>query len=381
MSGGGAPEYDVVLAHDYLGQFGGAERVVEEMCGIFPDAPIYTSYYSPERTFDFFRTRDVRTTFLDKAPGIGGHHKAYLALYPLAFSRLRLPSCRVVLSSSTSFAKGVPIPQGAAHVCYCNSPMRFAWDFDSYVEHDSGVGGMARAAARIAMGPLRRWDLATNDAVDIFIANSHNIADRIKRIYGRDSVVVYPPVAVDDFEPSAVHDDYYLVVSRLAGYKRVDLAVKACTQTGRRLIVVGDGPVRASLEQMAGPTVEFLGRASDEEVRTRMARCRALLFCGEEDFGITPVEAMACGRPVVAYGAGGAVETVVDGVTGVHFGAHTVESLIAAIERLEATTIEGTDCVRRAHEFAPQVFRARLLEIVAAAAAGNPRESALETGQ
>jgi len=361
----------VVIVHDYLGQFGGAERVVEEMCAVYPDAPVYTSYYAPERTFEFFKSKDVRTSFLNRAPGIGAHHKAYLPLYPLAFSRLRLPECRVVLSSSTSFAKGAAIPPGAVHVCYCNSPMRFAWDFDAYVAHDSGVSGLARMAARATMAPLRKWDLRTNEHVDLFIANSENIARRIRRLYGRDSVVVYPPVDIDKFTPAEHHEDYYLVVSRLVGYKRIDLAVEACTRTGRRLVVVGDGPVRQTLEAMAGPTVEFRGRLSEEAMQDAMSHCRALLFCGEEDFGITPVEAMAAGRPVLAYGAGGALETVVEGETGLFFDQPSADSLIGCMERFESAEFSSRTCVTRSKEFAPSVFRTRLAQAVGTALASR----------
>lgn len=357
---------EVVIAHDYLGQFGGAERVVEEMCAVYPDAPIYTSYYAPDRTFEFFKSRDVHTSFLNRAPAIASHHKAYLPLYPLAFSRLQLPDCRVVLSSSTSFAKGVRIPSGAVHVCYCNSPMRFAWDFDTYVAHDSGIGRLSRGAARAVMAPMRRWDLANNAAVDLFIANSRNIQERIMRLYGRESVVVYPPVDVDQFTVSSDPEDYYLVVSRLVGYKRVDLAVEACTRSGRRLVVVGDGPVRASLEAAAGNAVEFRGRVPDAEMRDIMSRCRALLFCGEEDFGITPVECMAAGRPVIAYGAGGALETVVDGETGRFFDRQDPDSLLECLKRFEEREYAPDECVNRAQLFAPSVFRAKLADMVIA---------------
>jgi glycosyltransferase involved in cell wall biosynthesis len=356
---------DVVIVHDFLGQVGGAERVVEEMCLVYPDAPLYTSYYAPSRTYPFFRSKEVRTSFLDRAPGIYEHHRAYLPLYPVAFSTMRLPECRVVLSSSTSFAKGARIPRGALHVCYCNTPMRFAWDFERYVADDTRVGGFARAAARAAIRPLRRWDLRTNDKVDLFVANSENIRDRIRRLYGRESLVVYPPVDVERFAPVSTPDDFYLVVSRLVGYKRVDLAVEACSRTDRPLVVVGDGPERAALEAVAGPTVEFRGALPEREMCETMARCRALLFCGEEDFGITPVEAMAAGRPVLAYGAGGALETVVDGVTGLFFDRQDCGSMVECLERFEAAAFAADECVRRAQEFARPVFRRRLTEAVA----------------
>ncbi len=327
---------DVVLVHDYLGQYGGAEQVVLELCRTYPSAPLFTSFYAPEATYGDFRAVDVRVSPLDRAPGMPRWFKAYFPAYPLVFKTARLPECRVVLSSSSAFAKGVAVPEGAAHICYCHAPMRFAWDLDGYVAADDRVGALATAALKPAMSALRRWDLRTNDAVDVFVANSRNVAARIQRLYGRTAEVIYPPVRVDRFSPSGEPpDDAYLVVSRLVSYKRVDLAVQACSALGRNLLVVGDGPALPQLRALAGPTVTFLGRQDADEVARLMARCRALLFCGDEDFGITPVEAMAAGRPVVAYGAGGALETVVEHETGAFFREASAESLADALLAFE----------------------------------------------
>jgi glycosyltransferase involved in cell wall biosynthesis len=368
----------VVLAHDYLGQFGGAEKVVVELCRTFPDAPLYVSYYEPERTYAEFRRHRVHTTFLDRAPGIRRRHRAYAALYPVAFGLARLPDCDVVLSSSSAFAKGVRVPPGAVHVCYCHSPMRFAWGLDRYLDHESLGHAVTRTALRPLMAGLRSWDLRTNATVDVFLANSRNTAARITRLYGRPAEVVYPPVDLDGFSPDGCGpDDYYLVVSRLSAYKRVDLAVEACTRLGRRLLIVGDGPMRARLQAMAGPTVEFLGSQPQATLARLMARCRALVFCSDDDFGITPVEAMASGRPVVALGAGGALETVVDGQTGLFFSAPSVASLTAALRELEARPpFAEAACRARAERFGAARFRdevAAVVEKAADAADGGSR--------
>jgi glycosyltransferase involved in cell wall biosynthesis len=356
----------LVLAHDYLGQFGGAEKVVLELCRTFPDAPLYASYYAPDRTFAEFQEQDVRTTFLNAAPGIEKWYRAYLAAYPLAFRMANLPDCDVVLSSSSAFAKGVKIPSSAVHICYCHSPMRFAWGLDAYLNNDCRRNALISTGLRPMMRALCEWDLRTNTNVDLFIANSQNVAGRIERLYGRHADVIYPPVELGRFAPNGRGpEDFYLVVSRLAGYKRVDLAVEACTKLRRRLIVAGDGPQRAYLESIAGPTVEFLGTVGWAAVPDLMSRCRALLFCGDEDFGMVPVEAMASGRPVIAYGRGGALETVVDGETGLFFDMPFSESLMAAIVRFEALDDFPSDaCAKRAATFSDDRFRRQITEVV-----------------
>lgn len=358
---------DVVLVHDYLGQFGGAERVVEEFCKIYPQAALYTSYYSPDMTYESFRDVDVRTTFLQHAPRIASHYRWYLPAYPLAFSSLKLPECDVVLSSSSAFAKGVRTPKGAVHVCYCHTPMRFAWDLLSYVQYDEAITNHHVRVLAPAMALLRKWDVSNTHKVDLLVANSCNVAARIKRFYGREAVVVHPPVDLDQFYTSDEPQDFYLVVSRLLAYKRVDLAVDACTRTGRKLLVVGDGPDRERLENIAGPSVSFLGYVEQERLNELLSTCRALLFCGEEDFGITPLEAMASGRPVVALGKGGALETVVEGVTGAFFSESTSESLVAALDAFESASFSPGACVARAREFGPDVFGQGIIDAVSEA--------------
>jgi glycosyltransferase involved in cell wall biosynthesis len=280
---------------------------------------------------------------------------------PMAFEQLDMREYDLVISTSSAFAKGVITRPGALHVCYCHTPCRYIWDLYHEYTRDH--------PARMLIAPiahwLRMWDRYASDRVDAFIANSHETAARIRRHYRRDSQVIYPPVDVDRVVPNGrPPEDFYLVVSRLVGYKRVDLAVEAANRLGRRLVIVGDGAERGRLESMAGPTVEFLGWQSDEVVAGLYARCRALLFPGFEDFGITPVEAQAAGRPVVAYGRGGATETVVDEVTGVLIPEQTAESLILGIRRLEESTFDANTCRRNAERFATSEFRRRLARVI-----------------
>ena len=248
--------------------------------------------------------------------------------------------------------------------------MRFAWGLDDYVAADDRFGALGKAVLRPAMMALRAWDLKANAGVDVFVANSHHVARRIRRLYGRTAEVVYPPVRLDRFCPSGdAPDDYYLVVSRLVGYKRVDLAVEACTRLGRKLVVVGEGPVQQQLREVAGPTVAFLGHRSDADVARLTTRCRALLFCGDEDFGITPVEAMAAGRPVIAYEAGGALETVLENETGLFFREPSADGLTDAMLTFEHEDFSPHACRHRAEEFSAERFRASIATIVARYAA------------
>ena len=354
----------VAIVHDYLAQAGGAERVVVAMHNVFPDAPIYTSVYDPEATLPEFRDMDVRTSFLQRFAGGAKTHKLALPLYPTAFEHFDLSGYDLVLSSSSGFAKGVITGPETCHVCYCHTPARFAWRYHEYVSQ-GGYGKMARRILPWMVHLLRAWDVQTAQRVDRFIVNSYNIARRVYKYYGRDSTVLYPPVETKRFrvEPNPTVD-YLLVVSRLIGYKRVDLAVEACTRLNLRLKVVGGGPDAARLKAAAGPSVEFLGRLPDTEVAHLFANCRAFLFPGEEDFGIAPVEAMASGRPVVALRAGGAKETVIDGVTGLFFDDPTVESLIDALERLPTLDFDPRRIRRHAETFDTTTFESRLREII-----------------
>lgn len=355
----------VALVHDYLTQMGGAERVLLALHDLFPAAPIYTSIYAPARVDARFHTLDIRTTALQRLPRAEWYHKALLPAYPLAFESLDLRAYDLILSDSSAFAKGIIPRPDALHVCYCHAPMRFAWNYDEYVEGER-LGPVARALLRPVMLGLRVWDVTSAARVDAFLANSPAVAARIAKYYRRTATVLPPPVDVGQFALSQHQGDYFLVVSRLVPYKRLDLAVTACARAGVPLWVVGTGRDEARLRGLAGPTVRFLGQRTDAEVCDLMARCRALIFPGEDDFGLAPVEAQAAGRPVIAYGRGGALSSVVDGVTGLFFAEQTPEALVAALRRFEAMTFDTHVIRRHAETFDTACFQRRLLQFIEA---------------
>jgi glycosyltransferase involved in cell wall biosynthesis len=366
----------VALVHDYLNQYGGAERVLEELHGLFPSAPVYTSMYWPEKMSATIRGLDVRTSFMQRLPLVTRNHQPFLLLYPLAFESFDLTGYDVVISNSSAFCKGVVTTPGTLHICYCLTPMRWVWNYHAYVERER-LGTAARLVLPAAISQLRSWDVATAQNVDRFLAISRTVAARINKYYRRDATVIYPPVNCDAFslEPAPV-EDYYLIVSRLIPYKRIDLAVDAFTRLGIPLKIVGSGGRDlAALRARAGRNVEFVGRVSDAQLKQLYASCRALVFPGEEDFGIAPLEANASGRPVIAYAGGGALDTVQDGRTGVLFEQQEVECLIGAVRRAEAIAWEADALRAHARKFDSQVFRDQLGrfvgESIAAHAAGT----------
>ncbi len=347
----------VALVHDYLFEQGGAENVFEVMAAMFPDAPIYTAIYNPDTVSPLFRQREVHTSFLQRITTDKRKAKALLPFYPAAFERMRLRGYDLVLTSSSSFAKGIDVG-GARHVCYCYTPPHFLWQTDRYIEQVRRPA--LRAVIHLATGVLRERDRRHADNVTDFIAISGLVQRRIQRIYKRDAAVIYPPIDVAEFHLSETVEPYYLVVSRLLPYKRVDIVIEACNRLGLPLVVVGDGPDRARLEAMASPTVTMRGRLPRAEVVEVMARCRALVFPGEEDFGLTPLEAMASGRPVIAYRAGGALETVVEGVTGAFFETQTVDALADVLAGFDASRYRPKDARAHALTFDRPHFKTRL---------------------
>jgi len=353
----------VAIVHDYLNQAGGAERVVAVLHRMFPDAPIFVTLFDPAAVGAPLADADVRVSWMQRLPGWRQHFKKYLPLYPVAVRSFDLRGYDLVLSSSSAWAKGVSVPRGAVHVCYCYTPMRWAWSLDGYLAR-SELGPFARLASRALAGPLRWWDVHTARRVDRFVAISTEVARRIRTSYGRDCDIVFPPVDVDRFQPEDRAGDYYLVVSRLNAYKRIDLAVEACTRRGLSLVIVGDGPARPSLERIAGPTVRFAGRLSDREVADLFAHCRAFILPGTEDFGLTPLEANAAGRPVVAFASGGALDTVRDGETGVFFRAPDATALAQALDAVSAREWDPRALRAHAESFAEPVFAARLRAVI-----------------
>ncbi len=354
---------NIALVHDWLNQMGGAEDVLEALVGLYPAAPVFTSMYWPQVMPDEYRQWDIRTSFMDRLPLVKRHHQPFLPLYPLAFESFGFSEYDLVVSNKSGFCHGVLAGPETLHICYCLAPTRYLWDLRRYAQRE-GIGRVGRALLQPVASYLRLWDRLAADRVDYFIAISRTVQRRIARYYGRESVIIYPPVEVDRFEPASQTQDFYLVVSRLIPYKRVDLAVQALSQLDRPLVVVGDGRDRAKLEELAGPSVTFTGRLTDGQTAGMMARCRAFIFPGEDDFGIAPVQAMAAGRPVIAFAAGGALDTIVEGATGLYFRQPSVESLKTAVERFETLTFQTSRIRRHAERFSRSIFEEQIREFV-----------------
>jgi glycosyltransferase involved in cell wall biosynthesis len=346
----------VALIHDWLTGMRGGEKVLEVLCELYPDADIFTLFHRAGAVSPAIERHRITTSFVQHLPRADVHYRRYLPLFPLAIEQFRLTGYDLVISSSHCAAKAVRAPIGARHLCYCHSPMRYAWDqFDAYFGVDR-VGLLAnRLVYRPVLGALARWDAATASRVDRFVANSKYVAGRIGRYYNRVATILYPPVDTQFYHPApSPSDRHFLIVSALVPYKRIDLAIAACERLRVPLRIVGEGPERERLEQMAGPMITFAGRLTDEEIRDEYRRAAALLLPGEEDFGIVPVEAQACGRPVVALARGGALETVRDGETGVLFPEPTVDSLATALDRARAITFDRSRIRAHAEQFSRQ---------------------------
>lgn len=323
----------VAIIHDWLVVPGGAERIVNLMLDIFPDADVYTTVYDSHSMEGSIRTKKIYASFIQKLPFGRTKYQTYLPLMPIAVEQFDLTGYDLVISSSSSVAKGVVTDAKTLHICYCHTPMRYAWDlYHEYVGYEK-PGLIKRSAIALLMNYIRMWDRLSADRVDYFIANSNYVARRIEKHYRRDSVTIYPPVNTEFYVPNNKTKEYFLVVSRLVPYKRVDLVVETFNKLGLPLVIVGHGSEYKKLVSIAKPNIQFKGRLSDEEVKEYYASCKALIFPGEEDFGITPLEAMASGRPVIAFRGGGAMETVVDGKTGIFFTEQSVAAITDAVER------------------------------------------------
>jgi glycosyltransferase involved in cell wall biosynthesis len=349
------------LIHDWLISLGGAEKVLDAIFSIYP-SPIYT-LLKREGIFKecSFAQAEILTSFIQKMPFAGQSHRNYLPLFPTAIEQFDLSQYDVLLSSSHAVAKGVEVKEGQLHICYCHTPMRYAWDLhDQYVRDLQGV---KEWLARKTLSYMRKWDVTHQ--VHHFIANSRYIADRIKRVYGREAEVIYPPVQTELFECSKDKEDFYLTMSRLVPYKRVDLIVEAFSRMpSKKLVVIGDGPEMEKIKKLAGKNVELLGFQSDHVLRQTLSRAKAFVFAAEEDFGIAPVEAQASGTPVIAYGKGGALESVVDGETGIFFQQQTVADLIEAVNRFEQMEFDPIRIRLNAERFNEKRFKSEFKQFV-----------------
>jgi glycosyltransferase involved in cell wall biosynthesis len=353
----------LAIVHDYLIQMGGAERVVAAMSEAFPDAPIITSVTDTNRLLPELSGRRIINTWMDGLPGIRKHFKKYFMLFPVAFRSLGPVNADVTWVSSSGFAKWIPFSRETISICYCHTPPRFLWEPENYLRYEIANVSL-RAIVRGFVSLLRKSDYRCAQKIDHFIANSHCVQERIRRLYHRDSHVIHPPVNVQRFEIQTEAEDFYLVLSRLVGYKRIDLAVRAFNLLRRRLVVVGQGPDRERLESMAGPTIHFVGGVSDHEAKRYLERCRGLIFPGREDFGIAPVEAQACGKPVIAFAADGALDTVISEETGVFFANPTVASLVDAVEHAERIDWAPYRIRENAERFSKGVFVRKIAEFI-----------------
>lgn len=347
----------VAIVHYWLVTHRGGERVVEALAEMFPQADIFTLVYDKRSTSEVIRRHPIHTSFIQKLPLAKRHYRSYLPLFPLALERFDLRGYDLVISSESGPAKGVLTSPETCHICYCHTPMRYVWN--AYHDYRASAGVLKRLAMPFFIHYLRQWDQATAGRVDYFVANSQNTARRIRKFYGRESWVIYPPLETRRFSISNSVDSYYLAVAEMVPYKRIDLAVEAFNRLGAKLLIVGEGPEWRRWRRLAKPNVQFLGRVEDQELVGLYASCRALIFPGEEDFGLTPLEAQASGRPVIAYQKGGALETVLgytdDGgraaeiCTGVFFPSQTVEALMGAVRLFESVKGRFSSAFIRAH--------------------------------
>jgi glycosyltransferase involved in cell wall biosynthesis len=352
----------IAIVHDFLNQYGGAERVVGYLSEIFPEAPIYTSIYFSGSTYSFFKDKKIITSFMQKIPGINRNFRKFFFLYPLAFKRFNLKGYDIVITSFSSYSNNINKAK-AINICYCYSPPRFLWETDKYFK-----GERLLYKKFLFLRPfiyfLKKQDLKNSRNVDHFLTLSEFIKKRIKRIYGSDSIVIYPPIEFDKYLFSDKKEDYYLLVSRLRGYKKVDLAIEAFNKLNRRLLIVGKGEDLDYLKSISNKNIEFLGRIDELELFKLYSCARALIFPGEEDFGLTPLEAQASGTPVIAFGSGGALETIIDGETGLFFNEQNSDSLIEAVERFEKHSIDYQKCRKNAEHFDTKYFKQKILDFV-----------------
>jgi glycosyltransferase involved in cell wall biosynthesis len=350
----------VAIVHYWLVSMRGGERVLERLLHLFPGADIFTHVYDDRKMSATIRASKVTTTWINQLPFSRNLYQYYLPLMPMALEELDLSAYDLVISSESGPAKGIITSPHAIHLCYCHSPMRYLWDHYHLYRKDANL--LAKAAMPFLYHRLRQWDLSSSARVDTMVANSHFIQDRIRKFWRRESEVIHPPVETRLFTPSLDVDDHYLWVGQMVPYKRPDLAVAAFNRSGLPLLMVGEGGMLKKLRAIAKPNIRFVSRLDFNELRKAYARARALVFTAEEDFGIVPVEAMASGRPVLAYGRGGVLDTVVPGETGLFFDSQDPDALADGIERFERWLphFDTSQAVTQANMFAPELFDAKI---------------------
>lgn len=361
----------VALVHDYLNQYGGAEKVLEAFMEIYPDAPIYTLIYDPASFkkcgVNPFSKKKIHTSFLQKVPLAKSKHRLFPLLMPIAIEQFDLSDYDVVLSDSASFAKGVITKPDTLHICYCHTPPRYAWDDSHKYIEEFSLPGVVKTLIPFFMNYIRIWDKEAALRVDRFICNSHFVAQRIKKYYNKKARVIHPPVDTKCLIPDVKHGikkRYFLMVGRLLAYKRFDIAIRAFNKSGKSLKIIGDGPERKKLEKIAKKNIEFLGELYSEELKKYYQNCQALIFPQEEDFGIVALEAMACGKPVIAYRGGGVLESIREGETGLFFDEQTSEALIKAVKKFRSKNFNSQKIRKHALKFSKEKFKKKIKNLV-----------------
>ncbi len=351
------------LVHDWLNQVGGAEDVLESLVEMYPSAPIYTSLYWRDAMPPHWREWDIRTSLLNHLPLAQRRQQLYFPFYPIAFEQFDFRDYDLVISNKSGFCHGIITDPETLHICYCLTPTRYVWRYRQYAEQEN-LGPLLKAILPLFLTNLRTWDRLAADRVDHFIAISQAVRQRIAKLYRRDATIIYPPVDTSRFAPAGRSKDYYLIVGRLVPYRRIDVLIKAFNKLQRPLLIAGSGRDRARLEALSEPNIEFLGYVPDDQLPGLMSRCRAFMWPGEEDFGISPIQAMAAGRPVIAYAAGGALETIIPGYTGALFYEQSVEAIIRAVEDFDTCTVDSYAISAFSRQFDTSVFKRKMRRFV-----------------